>query len=279
MTLNDLKEEICALGFEREIELDTALVFAVRRALNTVYTERGVYNKISIEHYPIMPTLVCKRLTHKPENTEIFDIKGRAYSFTVCGKGSFSIEENGNIEVHSFNSKKHLFRGFINGSARLSFSGDFVFEVLSIAVLEDIKSESEEDIFPYGEEFEYEIDKFTNDFHSFVSLPENESGKKIEGSALSGNKMLIPWGYRGKINLTYKAAPPSISIDSAELPLDLPKEIEHLIPLLGAAYYWVDDSPDKAEYYLALYRDALRLVKLHSTRALGGGYMNVTGWA
>ena len=279
MTLNDLKEEISALGFEREIELDKSLIFAIKRALNTVYTERGVYDRLSIEHHPVLPTLICKKLTHNPKNTESFDINGRAYSFTVCGCGSFSIEENGKIQAHSFNSPRHLFRGFINGKAKLCFEGGFTFEVLNIAVFESVKNEKEDDLFPYGEPFEYKIDEYSKNFHSFVSLPRDEYGRVISGASLSGNKMLIPWDYRGKINLSYKVAPPKISIDGCDDEIPISREIEHLIPLLSAAYFWVDDSPEKAEYYLALYRDALRLVKLHSTRALGGGYEDVTGWA
>lgn len=279
MTLNDLKEEISALGFEREIELDKPLIFAINRALNTVYSERGVYNQLSIEHYPIMPTLVCKRLTHKAGDTESFDLKGRAYSFTVCGNGSFTIEENGKTEAHSFASPGYLFRGFINGEARLTFSGEFAFEVLSIALFESVRSENEEDIFAYGDPFEYKINEIVMDFHSFVSLPRNQSGREISGAFLSGNKMFIPWEYRGQINLPYKVAAPKTSIDRYEEKIPIPKEIEHLIPLLSAAYYWVDDSPEKAEYYLSLYKDALRLTKLNTTRALGGGYEDVTRWA
>ena len=279
MTLNDLKEEISALGFEKETELDKSLLFAIKRALNTVYSERAVYNRIKLEHYPIMPTLVCKNLTHKVGDTESFVIKGRAYSFTVSGSGSYSIEENGQIKEERFSSLRYLCRGFINGEATLRFYGNFSFEVFSIAVFDTLRSESEEDIFPYGEAFEYEILKIKKDFHSFTSLPTNEFEKEITGALLSGSKMLIPWGYRGQINLTYKAAAPEVSIDKADEEIPVPKETEHLIALLSAAYYWVDDSPDKAEYYLSLYKDALRFLKQCNTRAVGGGYRNVTGWA
>ena len=279
MTLNDLKEEISALGFEKETELDKSLLFAIKRALNTVYAERGVYNKIKLEHYPIMPTLICKKLTHKVGDRESFDIKGRAYSFTVSGNGSYLIEENGQIKEHRFSSARYLCRGFINGEATLCFYGDFSFEVFSIAVFDSVSSENEEDIFAYGEAFEYEMPHIKRDFHSFTSLPTNEFEKEITGALLSGSKMFIPWGYRGQINLTYKVAAPDVSIDRADEEIPVPKEVEHLIPLLSAAYYWVDDSPDKAEYYLSLYKDALRLLKQHNTRVIGGGYRNVTGWA
>lgn len=279
MTLNDLKEELSALGFERDIELDSSLVISVRRALATVYTERGVYGRASIEHYPIMPTLVCKSFTHKAGSRETFTLNGRAFSFTVSGSGSFFTEKDGVIEEHSFSSPLYLWRGFICGETKLTFYGDFSFQVFSIAVFDSVRSAREEDLFVYGEPFEYRLRESCENFHSFASLPTDERGEEIEGVILLGDKMIIPWGYRGRINLTYKAAPPKVSRDTPDEDIPVPAETEHLIALLSAAYYWADDAPDKAEYYLSLYKDALDAVKKFDTRRLGGGYRNVTGWA
>ena len=279
MTLNDLKEELSALGFEREIELDKNLLFAVKRALATVYTERGVYNSILIEHYPVMPTLVCKSFTHSAENSETFKINGRAFSFSVSGNGSFAIEENGKRREYSFSSPLYLWRGFISGEATLTFFGEFSFEVFNIAVFDAVRSMNEEDLFSYGEPFEYKISELREDFHSFASLPKDSMGNTIKGAMLRTDRLIIPWGYRGRILLYYKAAAPKINPDSPDEEIPMTRESEHLIPLLTAAYYWADDAPDKAEYYLALYKEALRAVKQFDTRALGGGYDDVTGWA
>lgn len=279
MTLNDLKNELSALGFEKDIELDAALVFSVRRALNTLFIQRGVYNKISIEHHPIMPTIICKRLTHKAKETESFLLEGKAYSFLVSGKGSFTVEENGLSARHSFSSVGHIFRGFISGSAKISFSGDFDYEIISLATYGAIRSDKEEDIHLVGEPYEYRLSEIRKDFHSFVSLPKDINDREIAGSSFSGDKLFIPEGFDGKISLTYKVCAPTVSVDTPDSEIDIPKEAENLIALLAASYYWVDDAPDKAEYYLSLYREAISNVKRYETRALGGGYNNVTGWA
>ena len=279
MTLNDLKDEMSVLGFEREISLDKSLVFAIRRALATVYTERGVYNKISIEHHPIMPTLVCKSFTHTPGASESFTLNGRAYSFTVSGTGGF-VTENGTVrKEYSFSSELYLFRGFISGETKLSFYGDFSFEVFGISVFDAVRSDREEDILAYGEPFEYRLSDMRDDFHSFASLPTDADGEEIESALLRGDRLVIPWGFRGRINLTYKVSAPKINPDEPDRDICVSKETEHLIALLAAAYYWADDAPDKAEYYLALYKEALESVKRFDTRRIGGGYRNVTGWA
>jgi len=138
---------------------------------------------------------------------------------------------------------------------------------------------NEEDLFSYGEPFEYKISELREDFHSFASLPKDSMGNTIKGAMLRTDRLIIPWGYRGRILLYYKAAAPKINPDSPDEEIPMTRESEHLIPLLTAAYYWADDAPDKAEYYLALYKEALRAVKQFDTRALGGGYDDVTGWA
>lgn len=279
MTLNDLKNELSVLGFERDIAIDKALTLSVRRALATIYTERGVYNSVSIEHRPVMPTLICKSFTHAPKRTESFNLKGRAVSFSVSGSGIFSVEENGVRTEREFSSSLYLWRIFISGEATLSFFGEFSFEVINLSVFEHVRSENEKELFAYGEPFEYDMTKLTDDFHSFLSMPTDERGREIRGAIMRSGTLIIPWGYRGRINIVYKVASPEISEDTPDKEIPISREIEHLVPLLSAAYYWADDAPDKAEYYLALYRDAMKTLKQFNTRAIGGGYSDVTGWA
>ena len=278
MTLNDLKNELSVLGFEREISIDKSLVFSARRALSTIYTERGVYNTLSIEHAPIMPTLICKSFVYTPNQTKAFKIKGKAVTFYVSGTGAFSITENDVKKDYTFSSHLHLWRLFIKDEATLAFYGEYSFKVIGLAVFDNVYSDSEDDLFAYGEAYEYDLSRLCDDFHSFASLPTNEYGREISGASMRSPILTIPWNYQGRINITYKSAAPHISEDTPNETIPIPKEIEHLVPLLTAAYYWVDDAPDKAEYYLSLYKDSLKAVKQFDTRVLGNGYRNVTRW-
>ena len=279
MTLNDLKDEISALGFEREIETDKNLLFSIKRALAAVYSERGILNSFFIEHYPNIPNLVFERLTHCAESSETVAIHGKAYSFTVSGTGYFAIEENGVRREHSFSSPLYLWRGFINGDATITFFGEFSFEVFNLAVFESTRSDSAEDLFAYGEAFEYDLSKLKSDFYCIAALPTDEKDREITGVLVRGNRLLIPWGYEGRIKITYKLSAPEIKSDEPNAKIDVSAERERLIALLASAYYWADDAPEKADFYLAMYKDTLKSLKEHDTRALGGGYKNVTGWA
>ena len=279
MTLNDLKNELSVLGFEREINIDKSLLYSVRRALATIYVERGVYNSFSIEHRPILPTLVCKFFTHTPGKSESFNLNGKAFSFSVSGSGSFTVSENGSQKEREFSSRLHLWRIFISKEATVTFHGNHSYTVTNLCLFENTRCDNEEELFEYGEPFEYDMLSLRDDFHSFVSMPTDEYGNEIDGAVMRSGKLIIPWDYRGRINLIYKVAPPDVSIDTPNAQIPVPKETEHLIPLLAAAYYWADDAPDMAEYYLGMYKDSMKAVKQFDTRSVGGGYRNVTGWA
>ena len=149
----------------------------------------------------------------------------------------------------------------------------------NIAVFDSVRSDREEDLFYYGAPFEYDLSELRRDFHSFTALPTDEYGREIRGAAVTGSKLSIPYGYRGRISLLYKSKAPDVDPDLPDSEIKTEREIEHLVPLLAASYYWADDAPDKAEYYLALYKDAMRAVKQFDTRRLGGGYNDVTRWA
>ncbi|MBR5139613.1 MAG: hypothetical protein IKV16_01035 [Clostridia bacterium] len=279
MTLNDLKDEICALGFEREISFDKSLLFAIRRALSTVYTERSILSSFIIEHHPPTPSLLFKRLTHTPKSTEKFVIRGNGYSFTACGCGGYAVEENGVRREYAFTSSRYLLRGFIDGEATISFFGDCEFEIFNLAVFDRKRSDDENELFAYGEPFEYNLDRMIKDFYCIASLPTDENEKEIEGAIVHLSSLIIPWGYSGKIKIRYKVRPPEIRVDEPDSDIGLSHESEHLIALLAAAYYWADDAPEKTELYLAMYKDALRSARESDTLSLGGGYRNVTGWA
>ena len=279
MTLNDLKDEISALGFESEISADKNFIIAVRRALRTIYTERSVYKTLTLEHYPTEPSLIFELLRHNPEKREEYLLKGEAYSFKTSGRGAFSITEGGKKTEHKFDTPTAVWRGFISSEAKIEFYGESRFAVISLATFSALSTLREEEIPLYSHPYEYRMKSLAPDFHSFSSLPLDAEEKEISGAHLLDEKLILPSGFSGRVNLTYKAAAPHVSLDNLGEELSLPSEIEHLVALLAAAYYWLDDDADKAEFYLSLYKDALRATRYNDTRRLGGGYRNVTGWA
>lgn len=279
MTLNDIKKEIVSLGFERDVPTDEALVHAIGRALCTIYSDRAVYSEITVGHYPAYPRLLLARLTHTGGESEEIRLYGKAFSLLLNGQGSLRVESGGETEELKFNTPHYVYSGFINGEATLHFEGELSYTASSIGVFDRLTSDKAEELTLYGEPSVYVMSRLVGDFGACVSLPCDSNGRIIRGSAASGDKVFIPFGYEGEVCITYKRRPPTVSVDIADEELDIPTELSYLVPLLAASYYWLDDDEEKALLYRRYYEDAMADIKRNDIRRFGGGYENVTGWA
>jgi hypothetical protein len=71
--------------------------------------------------------------------------------------------------------------------------------------------------------------------------------------------LIIPRDNPGVFNVIYRRRPLELenvgSPSEDESLIDLDEELCALLPLNIAAYVWADDEPEKAEYYLGLYRE------------------------
>ena len=91
--------------------------------------------------------------------------------------------------------------------------------------------------------------------------------------------MLLPYGYIGEAVIRYRRSAPEVSINAPDRELDIPGELETLVPLLAAAYVWLDDDADKAQYYMSLYREGMSAVKLYTRGGVNTEFCDATGWA
>ena len=92
-------------------------------------------------------------------------------------------------------------------------------------------------------------------------------------------QMRVPYEYAGEIILEYRKKAPAVSINAPDAELDIPSELEHLVALVTASYVWLDDDPEKAQYYMSLYRDGMSGVKLYTRKNVDTKFNDVTRWA
>ena len=60
--------------------------------------------------------------------------------------------------------------------------------------------------------------------------------------------------------------------------IDVPEELAELLPLAVASFVWLDDDPEKAQYYMSLYKDGIGTLRRFHPRELGSSYVT-NGWA
>lgn len=278
MTYNDLCAEVAALGFEGDIELSDVVLHATERALKTIFTERPLYKVAQFYQKPINPVIKTEALTHTSEQSEIIPFDAKAYSFKTCGEGSYKItDESGSLTV-DFSGMETVHKGFLHGEGTLEFLGNYSYTVYDLAIFDEILSGDEKDIPILCDFIEYDLKEFAFDFLSFSSPPEDEFGVSIPGASVCQGIMRIPINYIGKIRLSYKSGPKSI-ISGSDDEIILPDGCEHLLALLVAAYVWLDDDAEKAEYYMNLYREAMAAVKFYDRSKVNTSYRDVIGWA
>ena len=278
MKYSDLCTEVAALGFETEVEADGALLHAAERAMRMIYTERPVYGVTEIYKPPVTPTQKISDLFHRGGTVDTLPFDARSFTFRASGTGECRITDGAGERTLSFSGDGVLVRGFVYGEGRMELLGEYSYAIYGLAFYDTLFGPSEEDIPTPDELVEYDAKRYTGPILSFTSPPKDGYGNPIEGALAFAGRIRIPNTYTGRVRLEYKKAPPKIDTNP-DTELMLPDGCEHLLPLLTAAYVWLDDDSDKAQYYMALYREAMTAVKLYDRTMADTGYRSVNGWA
>ena len=278
MTIKTLFEDVCALGFEDATDMTDAFIYSAKRAQRTIALEWGREARARILASGIDTVSTVKLLKKAPSDTVSYNSgAANAFSFKVSGKGSYKIIDSSGEEKYSFDSVMALHRGFMSRGGLLVFlSGRYV--VSDIAFFNLPADSKTEDIPVYYDECEYDLPDYVKDFLAATSAPTDHNGERIEGAKILGDVLSLPSSYIGEVNVYYKRLPKEISPYSNE-DIDVPKVAEHLLPLLTAAYFWLEDSPEKSQYYMQLYRDETSRTRRYLPSTVGGEYRDVTGWA
>lgn len=282
MTISVLYNSVAQLGFEDSLEEDSRFIFAVNRALLQVNTLRPATKAYVINHRPLENKI--KEMDFKPieRKAELIytaeDVK--AYYFEASGNGNliierFDLDENEWVTVweETISSPRGFtqYRGFIKpdgkftkDSVRMRFVGDYIYTIKSVAMYEHIYSDSEADIPAYEPFTRYDISKLTDDFLALSTPPiiEAEGGVYLnQGYAIEdGRIILLPYDKKGVYKVMYERKPQEVEYkqnlsEDKNTKIDLDEDLCALLPILVASYIWLEDEPQKAEYYLALYRE------------------------
>ena len=275
MTLNELRTEVSALGFEPGADTDPLLISAANRALTMICAEIPTVKTLRAPACPCVPSYYLCHLHHSAgERTEL-TLVGRAYSFSVSGRGRFTEISKAGRLVREFDTKISDFRGFIDESVSIVFDGEYDFDVLELSAFDSVIGDALSDI-PISVENRICPDEIVDDFFAFTELPRDSEGNIIRGARLDGREVLLPKDFCGAASIRYEARPRMISRNCTAI--DVSPSAVHLLPILTAYFVWLDDEPKLAESYLALYREMLASVKKKSCRP-SCEYLDATGWA
>lgn len=304
MNISELYSQTAQLGFEDSLEDDDRFYYATNRAILQVCKVRPVISRYTINHRPLEncisaasfdPVDVTGELIYTAENV-------KSYYFEADGNGVLYIEMlNPSTQTWDVIGTVALvssgvfvpYRGFIkeggefvSGQVRLRFLGEYFYSVKCVAMYRYLLSADEEDIPAYEPFTRYDIRALVTDFLALCCPPikDDENGKVLnQDYELEGDStILLPFSKRGVYKVLYEHRPTAISYEgepaSDETEIDLDEELCSLLPVLVAAYVWIDDEPTKSEYYMNLYRERVQLIEQHARQNSPVQIRNINGW-
>lgn len=278
MTLNDIKKEVAILGFENESAVDGGIECAARRALAMIYTEHGVHAVGSIYQNSPVPTKHLPMIIHTAEENEVISLTDCSYAFVISGVGTLEVRDEEGVRTQDFDTRSSYLFGRVNGSGEIRFTGKFRYTVYDLCIYGEKFADGEAPP-RYARLREYVLDEYLPDFLTCTSLPTDARGNEIAGASISSGRLRVPYGYVGQIVIRYRKRAPTVSIDAPDAPLDVPAELEQLVFLLTAAYVWLDDDAEKAQYYMSLYRDGMSALKVYARSGVDTAFTDVARWA
>lgn len=281
MTISELYKQVAQLGFEDSLEDSDRFYYAANRALLQVNKIRPAISHYLINHKPLT-NLVAESTFSPQEKTEdlIFEAtNAKSYYFEADGNGVALIEKYNyetdnwsivlSIELSSTRTfmpyKGFIKEGgsFVSGLIRLRFTGEYLYSVKNVAMYQYLFSENRQDIPAYEPYTRYDIKKLVTDFIALCSPPIKEADTNSvlnqDYEVEDNSVLLFPYENKGIYKVLYERLPKTIentgNPSNDNNSIDLDAELCSLMPVLIAAYVWIDDEPQKSEYYMNLYRE------------------------
>lgn len=280
MTLSELKTEVVALGFDGEIGSDDIFISAVNRALCEIYSKRSILRTVTIYAAGRNPSYYQKEIHVEGGGAITLPLNGKAYSMRLCGMGNYWVTDGDDQELFQFDTgnESRLVQGFLNVGGSISFYGMVSFSVYDFSVFDEVYSIKAKDI-PDGGAFRcFDLRSLYSDFLSFAGPATDASGNIIENCRLMDGKMELPSSYKGEIRISYRRLPETVTVNY-ENDIDIPRELEHLLPLLVASYVWLDLDASKARHYFDHYERLCDILERNNYEKIDFNYIDTNGWA
>lgn len=279
MTVSELYNSVAQLGFEDSLEYDTGFLFAANRALLQINSLRPATSAYVINHKPLQNAIKGAKFTPTEKTEDLYyeasDVK--SYYFEADGNGTAYIElYNSELDTwtiigmvtlcadKTFTAYKGFIKcdgEFVGGLVRLHFTGEYLYSVRSVAMYQYLFGASADDIPAYEAYTRYDISAIVPDFLSLDAPPIKEEAEyqhlNQDYDVENGKIVLLPYNAGGLYKVIYKRKPAPISPDDTvsedDTVIDLDEELCALLPILVASFIWMDDEPDKAQYYMSIY--------------------------
>ena len=300
MKVNTLYEAVSKLGFEDSLEDGKAFYYALNRATAQINALRPHVAIYDISKRPLENCISASDFSVREvfEKAEFSAIGARAFYFEALGEGECQVfYKDGDKLVErpgvTFSTESFTaFRGIIRtedgeypeGEVIIRFTGEFVYSIRNVALYDRLLGSDPDKIPAYEPYTAYDMSALCSDFLTFSENPVELMGYKIldSGYQIEGQSViLLPYELSGVVRVKYNRQVKEISYtaspESDQTKIDLDEELCTLLPLLIAAYVWLDDEPEKAGQYYSLYTERTKEI-LYRSKNIKPGVYATNGW-
>lgn len=247
MTYEELKSDVLALGFVDTLESENHLLLAANRALHLIANDFPTQKSLCLHREYCKPIRTLKRVGRDG----VFACRNERLAF--CYRLSDGEIRFGVQRLTLPESGVHRFVASADGVLS-THGGAEIFELCIYG--EDAALTGCECALPF---VCYEVDDYASDALRISGVPTDAYGAEITEARTEGRRVLIPRAYDGTFFIHYEKCAQPITAPEGEL--EIPRECLSLFPLLVCGYLWLDDEPDRAQYYMALYREGRNLLR------------------
>lgn len=278
MKVKELYDHVAQLGFEETIEYTRGFLNAANRSVLQAASVRPAIRRCVLNHNPLHNEAGSSYKSELADGAVFEAETAKAYYFEANGAFSASIQGyNGNewtaigtitSESNAERNRYTAYRGFIRDNGeftdekiRIKFESPYICYVRKMAMYKNIYSDRAEDIPAYDPYVRYDISRMVDDFMGLSSPPFDEETRNalFENYDIEDNRViLLSRELSGEYGVLYKHKPNVITSDDPstdDTDIDLDEDLCNALPLLVASYVWADDEPEKAMYYMTLYRE------------------------
>ena len=277
MTFNELKEEIISLGFDEVPGSDTSLAHHANRALERIYSDKGVRARARLYIRRTSPSLIYTDIEHQKDAEISYTVGDGSLFLCVCGEGKFRIEDDDGVRFFEFCKEETVFKERLGKGAVIVFYGKYDYVIATFAVYHERFGSSSSAIpEPYGERRVFLRERIS-DFESLDGTPTDGNGRPVFCLFSGDDELWLKEDFSGTLCISYKRLPKMINPSSPGAPIDIGNDLRPLLPLLCASYMLVECDTELSEFYEREYVERMKIIGKSKPPA-DNRYYDVVGW-
>ena len=129
MTINELKNDVAQLGFERYVEDEECFIASANRALSLIYVDRPVTKTAKLSFKGPRVSTLREFIEHRSGEEITIPFTGKSVSFRSSGTGNCTVRDALGTSYVSLTNDGQLTKMLVKGEGTITFSGDFYFTV------------------------------------------------------------------------------------------------------------------------------------------------------